>query len=293
MLLGLFGCAPSAPAPNKPAVPRIVIVSIDGLRPDVLLRASAPNLRTVMKNGSYTFWARSADVAMTLPAHVSMLTGVVPGRHEVWWNAQVPEDFFHYPAVPTLFELAKQAGHSTAMAAGKVKFEALRKPGTLDWVYLPETSAEDLEVARQACRLIEDHRPDVLFVHLPGVDAAGHAAGWGSRSQLQAAELADRALGLILSTLRRNRLLESTILIVTADHGGAATGHAAQDPRARHIPWMIMGPGIRRDHDLTLEGDLVINIQDTFSTACFLLNLPLDEDLDAKPILQALVDERG
>src|SRR6476660_1162779 len=72
------------PAPTtKPQRPipeseHVLLISIDGCRPDVLLRAKTPNVHKLVESGSYTFWARTIPPAITLPAHASMITGVTP-----------------------------------------------------------------------------------------------------------------------------------------------------------------------------------------------------------------------
>src|SRR4051812_34830001 len=73
----LSGC--DRPAQQaKPSVEHVVIVSVDGLRPDMMLRTNTPVMKSMMRNGCYTMWARTTEVSITLPSHVSMLTGVVP-----------------------------------------------------------------------------------------------------------------------------------------------------------------------------------------------------------------------
>ena len=62
--------------------------------------------------------------------------------------------------------------------------------------------------------------------------------------------------------------------------------HGPDDPRSRQIPWIAVGPGIRRGLDLTLYGDLVINTEDTFSTAAYLLGIPIIQKVDGHPVLQ-------
>src|SRR5262252_2056340 len=57
------------------AIDRVLIISIDGLRPDLLLRAAMPRVRGLCSDGSYTFWAETTPEAYTLPCHISMLTG--------------------------------------------------------------------------------------------------------------------------------------------------------------------------------------------------------------------------
>jgi predicted AlkP superfamily pyrophosphatase or phosphodiesterase len=287
-VLALAGCGNPPQRKAASAVPeRVLIVSIDGLRPDMLLRANAPVVRSLMSRGAFTFWARTTEVSVTLPSHTSMLTGVVPDRHGIWWNYDLPKRYVHYPYVPTLFELAKQHGYTTAMAVGKSKFVALAKPGTLDWVYIPENYAEGAQVAERAAEMIRWHQPQVMFVHFPDPDAAGHGSGWGSQKQVLAIEKADKALAIVLAALRDQRLMEKTVIILSADHGGAGYSHGGDDPRSRHIPWIISGPGIRQNVDLTTSSRLTVNTEDTFATACFVMNIQMDEDLDGKPVLQA------
>ena len=83
LALGL-GVGNAASQPARPlAVRRVLIVSIDGLRPDALLRANAPAIRGLMQRGSFSMWARTTAVSVTLPSHVSMLTGVTPNHHHI------------------------------------------------------------------------------------------------------------------------------------------------------------------------------------------------------------------
>lgn len=289
MLLGLL-CLTSCdrpPAP-KPTVKHVVIVSVDGLRPDIMLRTNTPCMKSLMRAGCYTMWARTTEVSITLPSHVSMLTGVVPERHAIWWNSELDKEYLRYPAVPTIFELAKARGLTTALAVGKGKLETLGKKGALDWAYWPDGYAQAYQVAEEAGKIIQQHRPQLFFIHFPDVDAAGHGNGWGSRQQIAAVEKCDQAVGMVTSALHHAGIWETTALIVTSDHGGAGYQHGPDDMRSRNIPWIITGPGIRKNIDLTTNNTLVVNTEDTFATASYLLNIPIDEDIDGKAVLQVL-----
>src|SRR5687767_15865413 len=84
MLLALLAATASAAraenAQTQPArlprpvdqIERALLISIDGCRPDLLLRAKTPNVHKLIKNGSYTVWATTVPTAVTLPAHASM-----------------------------------------------------------------------------------------------------------------------------------------------------------------------------------------------------------------------------
>ena len=91
--------------------------------------AETPNMHRMFQNGSFTFWAKTTAQSITLPSHVrSMLTGVTPEVHAILWNSDLPFSQPVYPAVPTLFELAKRGNYTTGLAAGKHKFEVFDKP---------------------------------------------------------------------------------------------------------------------------------------------------------------------
>jgi predicted AlkP superfamily pyrophosphatase or phosphodiesterase len=260
---------------------RVFIVSIDGLRPDLLLRADAPRIRALVQRASFTFWARTIAEGYTVPSHVSMLTGVVPERHGVTWDSHIEDA---YPNVPTLFELAKQAGLSTAVVTGKTKLIVLTKPGTLDWKHIANEDVEgDLDVANDAAMIVRAHRPDVMFVHLGHVDLTGHDDGWGSTAQMKAIETADRAFGILEDALVSANVSDATLLILTADHGGAALLHPPEDPRSQFIPWIVTGPGVRKNFDLTQVEGLTVDTMSTFATACDYLGITVPYAIDGRP----------
>src|SRR5436305_3526313 len=282
--------SPSVPAkmPAKPlpAVSHMIVISADGCRPDVLLRAHTPNVRHMMEAGTFTMWARTVPQSITLPSHTSMLTGVTPERHKVLWNADLPEPI--YPKVPTIFDVAKAGGLTTAMVTGKTKFVSLGRPGAVDWEKVQV--ATDEEVGSRAASLLREHKPNLMFVHLPGADVAGHSKGWGTPEQVEAIEAIDRAVGVLLGAVADAKLADSTVVLFTADHGGAGRSHGPNDPRSRHIPWVLTGPGIRQGYDLTRDAALTVNTEDTFATTCWFLGLRPPQPIDGKPIEEVLAD---
>jgi len=277
-----------------PAVSRVLIISIDGLRPDVLLRADTPRMHALMDRGSFTMWARTTPASITLPSHVSMLTGVVPEVHAILWNSDLPLSEPVFPASPTLFELARKAGYTTAISAGKSKFTVFDKaasgnePAALSYKFITtSTKSNDDEVTSHALDILREHRPDVMFVHLPDCDTVGHASGWGTKEQLATVAHADQCIGKILDLLAELKLDGSTLVIVTSDHGGAGRTHGPEDARSRSIPWIAVGPGVRPDFDLTRLGhEIDVNTYDTFATACYVLGIPIEHRIDGKPIRQ-------
>src|SRR5262245_10961319 len=76
------------PPPVHGLTEHVILVSIDGLRPDAIAKFEAKTLNQLMREGSYTLSASTILPSKTLPSHTSMLTGQPPAIHHVSWNKQ-------------------------------------------------------------------------------------------------------------------------------------------------------------------------------------------------------------
>jgi hypothetical protein len=274
---------PPTETPAPAQIQHVVIISVDGLRPDALLAADAPTLDGLIARGAYSPNAQTVKISETLPGHASMLTGVIPEKHGIQWG--VP--YIGWPGLnrPTLFSLAHEAGFSTAMAFGKQKLNYLVLPNSVDELFGVDT--HDPEVKDQALKFIGAGLPNILFIHFPDVDRVGHSYGWMSSYQLEAITFVDGLIGEIVTALDRGSYLDSTLLIVTADHGGHGLRHGDDSPEDRTIPWLAVGPGVPQGIILTTT----INTYDTAPTALYALKLPIPEGWDGRPIVEIFSEQ--
>ena len=114
----------------------VLVISIDGLRPDAIERFNAFTILRLMREGSYALTAQTILPSKTLPSHTSMLTGVDADKHGITWNDERVDDHGHVD-VPTVFGLAKADGFRTAAFFSKTKFHHLEAPNTIDYVRSP------------------------------------------------------------------------------------------------------------------------------------------------------------
>jgi arylsulfatase A-like enzyme len=269
----------STPTPEPPAPEAVLVISVDGLRPDALQLAQTPNLDGLIERGAVSWQAQTILPSATLPGHASQLSGCTPDVHGVTWNDYRPD--LGFIEVPTLFSVAHDAGLTTAMFVGKIKLEHIARPGTVDsFNYI---TGGDAKVAGQAVDLLREAPPDVLFVHLPDVDMAGHLHGWLSSPQLDFVTRTDEAVGMLLAGLEETGRLDSTLIIVTADHGGIGTSHGGNDPESMTIPWIVAGPRVRAGYEIVGE----VHVYDTTATAIWALKLPLPEIWSGQPVVEA------
>ncbi len=274
------GTPTPSPTPN-PRPTRLLLISLDGFRPDAVSPDRTPNILALAMRGAYTWSAQTVLPSATLPAHGSMLSGYQVEDHGLTWNDYLPRN--GYIRVPTIFTLAHQAGMTTAMLVTKQKLVQAAAPEMLDYFeYLP---AGDFAVADRAISLLHASY-DVLFVHFAGTDAAGHLHGWMSSRYLGTVAYTDIAIGRLLTALDEAGLRESTLVILTADHGGHDHSHGSARPEDTTIPWIMAGPGVRQAFAITVP----VSICDTAPTAAWALGLPLPDDLDGRPLTEAFAE---
>jgi predicted AlkP superfamily pyrophosphatase or phosphodiesterase len=257
-----------APAPPPPIMPkRVVIISEDGMRPDVLTEELAPRHFALMKEGTIAHHAETIPESDTLPSHASMLSGVGALAHGLWWNSyQSARGFIH---VPTIFSVAHDAHLTTAMIVGKPKLRHIAIPGTVDHFERPSYLCGG--VAKRAAEYFATSKPDLMFVHFSDPDEYGHSHGWMSKEYLHAVHNSDGCLATVLAAIDASPDAASTLVIVTADHGGHgkkhSDGHVAVD---RDIPWIVRGPGV--GHGVVLDES--VETVDTAATTLAALGLP-------------------
>lgn len=260
-------------------VEHVIIISIDGGKPDTIFAANMPNLERIVIEGSYSFSAKTIFPSKTLPSHVSMMTGVTPDVHKIVWNSW---DQTRGPVtVPTIFQLATDFGFSTAFFGAKNKFKHIEVPNSLNKFSIEHLDAMD--VATAAATYFSTNKTNLLFVHLPDADEAGHLEGWGSESQIKALQNVDDAIGLVKNAIEKTLNNKNFVLIITADHGGTELSHGSATAEDSTIPWITQGNNVRSNH-LILKA---INTMDTAATAMWLLGVPYPKYWTGVPIYEA------
>jgi predicted AlkP superfamily pyrophosphatase or phosphodiesterase len=276
-----------ATLPAAPLADHVFVISIDGGKPAVIAQSHMPTLQRLAAEGSCTWTGTTIYPSLTLPSHSSMLTGVGPERHHVLWNTWKPRK--GVVGVPTLFSEAKSAGLSTAMFVGKEKFQHLLQPGSVDHFELGRAKPKEERTvlsriaAEGAARYIMEKRPNVCFVHLSDPDDVGHKYGWGSPQQIKAFEDVDAALTEIVGAIKAAGLIERSVLIITADHGGHRKTHGTKIPDDMLVPWIAWGKNVKPGFALTG----FVNTCDTTATALWLLGVTPYQSLDGKPVTSA------
>jgi predicted AlkP superfamily pyrophosphatase or phosphodiesterase len=120
--------ASPARAQQSPSRPAVILISIDGLKPEYVLDADAhglkiPALRRFLREGAYSTGVHGVVPTVTYPSHTTLITGVSPAGHGIYANTTFDPlrknfgGWYWYAEdikVPTLWDAAADAGLPTA-----------------------------------------------------------------------------------------------------------------------------------------------------------------------------------
>jgi predicted AlkP superfamily pyrophosphatase or phosphodiesterase len=147
-----------------------------------------------------------------------------------------------------------------------------------------DNTNDDSLTVSHAVQYIKFEKPNLLFLHFDGVDAAGHGIGWGTPAYYQAIQKMDGYIGRLIQAVKEAGIMDHTIILVTADHGGKGKSHGGKSIQEMEIPWILYGKGVKKDHKL----DLSIMTFDTASTIAYIFGLKQPQVWVGRPVKAAL-----
>lgn len=249
----LLGHLALAQNPDK----HVVVVTIDGFRPNFYLedKWSTPNLKAIKEEGAHAYGVNSVFPSITYPSHITIVTGVQPARHGIFYNAMFEKDsatkgqiYWHFDQItsPTLWEITQNAGLKAASvnwpvsvgaptvfnisdvgSKGQRVMEDSANPAGIS-TFLKQKVLNnapsikvgvDKNVAAIAAWVIKSEKPNFMTVHLLGMDHEQHVHGRNGPEIEHAIVLADSAVGVIRNAIREAGIADNTLLIITGDHG--------------------------------------------------------------------------
>jgi predicted AlkP superfamily pyrophosphatase or phosphodiesterase len=202
---------------QEKAAPLLVVISVDGLRPDYVTAADAhgakvPHLRKFLHEGTYAQGVTGVIPTVTYPSHTTLMTGVWPAKHGILANQTFDplqknhEGWYWYAEdirVPTLWDAAAAAGRTTASIQWPVTAGA-----KINW-NIPEIwragTSEDAKLVR--------------VVSTPGLLAEAKAAIGEYRGGIDATPESDEVRGkYAVWILENKRPSLLTLHLIALDH---------------------------------------------------------------------------
>ena len=94
--------------------------------------------------------------------------------------------------------------------------------------------------------IAEKGAPTFLFIQMNSIDASGHQNGYGTPAFLRDVEGIDVYIGEIYDAYKAAGVIDETLFIVTADHGGINTAHGGDSPEEMNVFLGIAGHSVNK-----------------------------------------------
>jgi arylsulfatase A-like enzyme len=289
LLLALSACgkARTAAPPVFPKAP-VILISVDTLRSDHLPFYGYAGVETpalsALRADSVLFERAFAHVPLTLPSHVSLFTGLLPGGHGVHDNAgyRLKEE------VPTLAELLKKEGYRTGGAVSA--FVLARTSGVARGFDFYEDGIEAGGINAAASLIqrpgaeteallskwvdAQDGAPLFAFLHLyephtPYEPKEPYRSRYSGSPYDGEIATADEIVGTFLKHLKEKGIYDHALIVFLSDHGESLGEHGEDEHgiflyRADlQVPLLLKLPGQKLGGTAVKE---TVQLNDVFTT---------------------------
>ena len=290
-LFSAFLFASATIAGAAPLAQHVVVIGLDGCRPELLHDHATGALQRLWQEGAFTWNAEAAVPSVTQVNFAGILTGSTPARHGI---DQVAWDHPSSPKLKvktsTIFEVLARNGRSAAAFLGHEKLYPVETRAAADaGVHFEHSPHGAKAAAPLAARYLREHQPAFTFIYFGDLDGAGHHDGWMSPHQIATMAEINRGVDLVFAAIEETAMKGNTVVIVTADHGGHGKSHSQGTLEDRQIPWICWGSSVRRATELCdCESGRIQNL-DTAPTALYVLGLAPPPEWDGRIVSEAFV----
>ncbi|WP_459188743.1 alkaline phosphatase [Parabacteroides sp. APC149_11_2_Y6] len=256
MLAFLVLCTSSGFA-AKGKAKHVVMIGLDGWGAYSVEKADMPNVKKMMADGAYTLKKRSVLPSSSAVNWASMYMGACPELHGYTeWGSQTPD----LPSrvldedgiFPTIFGLLHRADPKAEIGC-IYEWSGIRYVvDTLALNYdkhVTEKNNVSQATARYAVDYIKSKRPNFVNIVFDEPDHVGHSDGHDTPGYYNKLKELDGYIGEIVEAVKAAGMLDETIFIVTADHGGINKGHGGKTMQEMETPFIVCGKGIKKGYE--------------------------------------------
>lgn len=224
---------------------KVILISIDGMRPDGLMQCGNDFVNELKKMSSYTFNAKTVFPSVTLPCHLSMFHSIPPERHGTLNNTYV------VPVRPVsgLFEVLKANDKVCSMYYGWEPLREIGRAGSLkaaEYINAYTFECTDGILTDRALNYIDAVKPDFVFLYMVETDEkGGHDNGWMSDEYLDCISKAIDNVKRVIEAVG-----DEYTVIVTADHGGHDRSHGTDMDEDMLIPMFFCGADFEANKEI-------------------------------------------
>ena len=218
----------------------VALIGVDGSG-NAFQEVDSPNYDAIFEKGAVKLDSRAMDPTNSAENWASMLHGVLPSKHRRNNTNTGQEAYPEGSAYPSLFALLHEQ-RPQALTASFVNWNNINFGIVENNIGVHKQNiGSDAALTDAICEYVRDRKPVMLFVQLDEVDHIGHTYGYTSPEYYAQLEKADEMIGKIYDAYEEAGILDRTLFMVAADHGGLNKGHGGTSDVERTVAFAAAG----------------------------------------------------
>lgn len=249
----------------------VIVVGIDGAGA-FIKNAVTPNFDRIFTNGAITYGALASNPSISAECWGSMLLGVGPEVHNLTNGIVSSTPYPVDSPFPSLFRRIREV-YPDAELGSYCNWNPITYGIVENNIGVSHDTADDEKLTPIICDYIRSQKPDFLFVQFDSVDGAGHKYGYGTPEHLRRIGEVDVLVNDIYYAAEDAGIVDDTLFIVIADHGGtnpgdgSGGGHGGWTDGEKYVTFAATGRGVNKTEIKEM------NIRDLAATVLYALGV--------------------
>ena len=256
-------------------IEHVIIIGLDGTSSDGIRMANMPYTQKLIQTGAVKRNVRTVMPSSSSPNWASMFMGAGTEAHGIIDNDWGRADYTLPPIVsmedglfPTIFGWLRK--NNPAAEIGVVyQWSGFGRLFEKSAVNYDKNMPNEKATTNTFCNYIENKKPTLGFMHIDHIDDIGHEFGHATPNYYDALHSIDSLIGQVQKSIQKAGIQETTLLIITADHGGVGYGHGGATVEEAEITMILNGNSIKKGYSIQQQ----VYTYDLAATIAFALKI--------------------
>lgn len=246
----------------------VAVIGIDGMG-KFNSQTDTPYLDKIFGKGAVNWSAISQNPTISAQNWGAMLLGATPLVHKLT-NSSISNEPYTNEALPSVFKTIRESDPDCYLASC-CNWNPINHGIVENGIGVEKITADNDKILTPLIVECVKKKPKFLFVQLDDVDGAGHSGGYGTEHHYAEIRRADGYTGEIYAAYEEAGIIDDTLFIVIADHGGVRNGHGGYTDTEKYVFMGVCGEGVKEGYIPYSE------TRDIAAIVLYALGLPVPE----------------
>lgn len=275
------------------ATKHVILIGIGGVSAESFQYSNTPVINSLIKQGVISLKTRGVMPSLSAPNWATILSGAGPEQHGVTSNNWSLLNQGYEPTITdadgyfaSIFTIIRKQ-MPKAITSMFYDWEWLGTYENKKYINKEQFVEGQVMITSVALNYFKKEKPLFTFIYYGLPDETGHIKGFNSKEYYLSINEIDTEIGKIVDVIKEEGMAQKTTIIITSDHGGTENGNAGESMLEIEVPWIISGPGIKKNVLLETPN----NLANTAPTIAKILGLKTPSEWIGMPVNEVFISK--